>query len=213
MVPGPGLPTPSPALPATSGALGLVVTPGPGSWVELAIDGLSLVGHALVAMRRVPGLEVRVLGEPLPPTPGVEPDRPWRELVTGPLVLHDAACPLLSAGAVEAAIKRQTDSGPNTVVVGVRPITDTLKQVADGVLVGTVDRESVIALASPVVVGPGLLDALAAQLPRAGQLADLTAVLAALPGCERLSLEVPFQGRRLGGPDDVLLIECLHALS
>lgn len=181
--------------------MGLVVTGGPSGADDLLLEGRPLVAHARAAVAAA-GLSATAPG----------PASPWRDRVAGPLVLHDAACPLLPAAALAEAVALQAAAGPGVVVVGVRPVTDTLKQVRDGVLVGTVDRDALAALASPLVVGPDLLDDLAAALPLTGQLADLSAVLAALPHAPRVPLEVSSWGRRLGDREDVVLMESLHAL-
>ncbi|KQS68570.1 2-C-methyl-D-erythritol 4-phosphate cytidylyltransferase [Modestobacter sp. Leaf380] len=211
-MPAPGAPAPSPGPDRSPGLLGLVVQAGPDD-DGLRLQGRPLLAHAVDALATVRGLDVRVLGRGAGGARGLDPDGPWRQLATGGLLLHDAHCPLLPGSAVREAVQLLSAAGPGAVLVGVRPVTDTIKEVVDGAVVGTVDRDALSALASPLVIGADLLDGLARRLPRAGQLTDLTAVLAALDGSARLvPHEVPSAGRRLSDADDVVLMECLHGL-
>jgi 2-C-methyl-D-erythritol 4-phosphate cytidylyltransferase len=66
------------------------------------------------------------------------------------LVIHDPLCPLTPASFIEAAIEESAETG--AVVVGVRPVTDTVKEY-DGEQVGaTHDREDLMSVTSPVVL-------------------------------------------------------------
>ena len=55
---------------------------------------------------------------------------PWAALVDAdePFVLHDALCPMTPAGFIAACVT-SARSTPRRVVVGVRPVTDTVKRV------------------------------------------------------------------------------------
>lgn len=209
-MPAPGAPAPDTARPP--GWLGLVVQVGRDS-DRLRLQGRPLVAHAVEALTTVAGVDVRVLGQGTGGAGGLAASAPWRHLARAGLLLHDAHCPLLPGSALRESIGLLAAAGPSAVLVGVRPVTDTIKEVVDGAVVGTVDRNRLSALASPLVVGADLLDRLAERLPLAGQLADLTAVLDALDGSARLvPHEVPSAGRRLNDADDVVLMECLHGL-
>ncbi len=211
-MPAPGAPAPSTGPDRSPGLLGLVVQAGTGDR-GLRLQGRPLLEHAVDALTAVRGLDVRVLGRGTGDARGLDPDGPWRHLAPGGLVLHDGHCPLLPGSAVREAVQLLSAAGPSAVLVGVRPVTDTIKEVVDGAVVGTVDRDALSALASPLVIGADLLDQLAEQLPTAGRLADLTVVLEALPDSARLlPHEVPSAGRRLIDADDVVLMECLHGL-
>lgn len=208
------MPDPSPGPDRSSGLLGLVVE-APHDGAPLRLQGRPLVAHATEAVAAVRGVDVRVVGPAPRGTRAVARSSPWRPLARGGLLLHDARCPLLPGPALREAVQLLTAAGPSAALVGVRPVTDTIKEVVDGAVVGTVDRDALSALASPVVVGADLLDPLAAALPLAGQLADLPAVLAVLSGAgaRLVAHEVPSSGRRLSDADDVVLMECLHGLS
>ena len=99
-------------------ALGVIVDAGRGTLPYALIHGESLVSCAAWA-----------LGEA-----GVLPldlGTPWAAVVAAeePLVLHDALCPMLPADVIATCVRRATDEA--TVVVGVRPVTDTGVPVAD----------------------------------------------------------------------------------
>lgn len=207
-----GAPAPSRGPARATGLLGLVVE-NPAGIPGLRLQGRPLLAHGTETLGAVATVQVRVLGRGQGGVLGLHPGEHWRSLAADGLVLHDALCPLLPASAVREAVQLLSAAGPRGVVVGVRPVTDTVKEVVDGAVVGTVDRDALSALASPLAVGAGLLDALAARLPTAGQLADLTVVLDALEGLGTVvPFEVPSAGRRLTDADDVVLMECLHGL-
>jgi 2-C-methyl-D-erythritol 4-phosphate cytidylyltransferase len=96
--------------------------------------------------------------------------------------------------------------------VGVRPVTDTVKRLADGAagqVVGEpLDRDALVAVASPLVVPAAVL----AALPRwpSTDLARAVADLAAA-GHVVETLEAPPEGRRVSSPDDVRLLDALTA--
>jgi 2-C-methyl-D-erythritol 4-phosphate cytidylyltransferase len=91
------------------------------------------------------------------------------------------------------------------VVVGVRPVTDTVKVLEDGRLGGTVDRSGLVVVCSPVV----LPAAVVAELDSTPDL-DFAALVEALAGrfpVERV--EAPPEARRVGSDDDVALLAAL----
>jgi 2-C-methyl-D-erythritol 4-phosphate cytidylyltransferase len=66
------------------------------------------------------------------------------------LVIHDPLCPLTPAAFIEEAIEESVQT--SAVVVGVRPVTDTVKEY-DGERVGaTHDRDELMSVTSPVVL-------------------------------------------------------------
>ena len=71
------------------------------------------------------------------------------------LVVHDPLCPATPVAFLREAI--QTAAAKQSVVVGVRPVTDTVKTMADDLVGGTVDREDLVAVASPLVSPPGVV--------------------------------------------------------
>ncbi len=190
----------------------MVVGPGP-AFAGLGLRGSTLVSLAVDALTAADDLDVVVVGDERAGRTAVRPDQPWRPRAGAGLVLHDARCPLLPPAAIRECLRRRAEGGPGTAVIGVRPVTDTLKEVVDGAVVNTIDRNSLAALASPVVVGPDLLDGLSARFPLAGDLADLPTLVHALTGMGVVvPVEVPSSARRVSDREDLELLECLHGL-
>jgi 2-C-methyl-D-erythritol 4-phosphate cytidylyltransferase len=123
-----------------------------------------------------------------------------------PLVLHDPLCPMTPPAFLAACVDRSIEE--DAVVVGVRPVTDTVKVVADGFLGETVDRDGLVAVCSPVVLPPDVVADLADGLPTT----DLVALLALLRERypDRVVLaEAPAAARRVASPADVRVLEAL----
>jgi 2-C-methyl-D-erythritol 4-phosphate cytidylyltransferase len=114
------------------------------------------------------------------------------------LVLHDPACPGTPAGFVAALVASGGRTG--RVQVGVRPLTDTVKTVNRGVVGDTVDRELLVALASPVVLPPLV------QAPD-GTLAEVVDALRTTHDLELVS--APALARRVYDVSDIRLLEAL----
>jgi 2-C-methyl-D-erythritol 4-phosphate cytidylyltransferase len=119
------------------------------------------------------------------------------------LVLHDPLCPLTPVDFLVEAVARSEDS--DAVVVGFRPVTDTVKHAVDDRLGETVDRSTLRSVASPVVVPAAVL----ATLDRldASDFPGLVAALAAK--AEIRWLEAPPLGRRVRDEDDLADLEAL----
>ena len=119
------------------------------------------------------------------------------------LVLHDPLCPLTPVEFLIRAVEVAAESA--TVVVGYRPVTDTVKLAADGDLGVTVDRTGLRAIASPVVVPATVL----AELDRLDA-SDFPALVALLAERSDLTwLEAPPLGRRVRDADDLADLEAL----
>lgn len=117
-----------------------------------------------------------------------------------PFVLHDALCPMTPPAFIADCVARALDE--DCVVVGVRPVTDTVKEVADGQVGATVDREGLVALAAPVVLPPRVVRSLdAAPGP------DLAALVISL--ADVALVEAPPSGRAVRSEEDVRLLEAL----
>ncbi len=175
--------------------LGVVPVEGRGSLPFALLHGESLVAVASWALGEA---EVELL----------DFDASWssvqeREAV---LAVHDPLCPATPVPflreAVAAAARR------HCVVVGVRPVTDTVKRAEGGVVGRTVDREGLVAVASPLVLPP----AVCADLPAWPDLDDLAALVDRLRERYPVSfLEAPPLARRVADESDLRLLEGLAA--
>ena len=65
------------------------------------------------------------------------------------VVVHDPMCPLVPASFVARMLRGAAVGEP---LVAVRPVVDTIKATADGMVAGTVDRDALRVVSSPVVV-------------------------------------------------------------
>ncbi|HEU4567774.1 MAG TPA: 2-C-methyl-D-erythritol 4-phosphate cytidylyltransferase [Marmoricola sp.] len=176
------------------------VTPALGSVVESDRGSLPFAlihGEALVACA------AWALGEA-----GVTPvdfTTGWASIVESgePFVLHDPLCPMTPADFVARCV--QTAVERDAVVVAVRPVTDTVKTVTDGLVGDTVDRAGLVEVTSPIVLPPAVV----AALPEAptGDFAAIAAGLAAR--FPVTTLEAPAAGRRVDDLDDLRMLEAL----
>jgi 2-C-methyl-D-erythritol 4-phosphate cytidylyltransferase len=117
------------------------------------------------------------------------------------LVLHDPLCPLTPVEFLARAVARAEETG--AVVVGFRPVTDTVK-VLDGDRLGvTVDRSRLRAVTSPVVVPATVLERL--DHLDASDFPALVAELSRHAGVEWL--EAPALSRRVRDEDDLVELE------
>ena len=173
-------------------ALGTVVDEDRGHLPYALIHGEALVSAAAWA-----------LGEA-----GVTPvdvGTSWRAVAEAgePFVLHDALCPMTPPEFLAACVARAVEH--HCVVVGVRPVTDTVKVVEDGLVGETLDRGGLVAVASPVVLPPEVVAALG-QLPST----DFVELVAALRARFPVELvEAPPAARRVGSEEDVRVLEAL----
>jgi 2-C-methyl-D-erythritol 4-phosphate cytidylyltransferase len=137
----------------------------------------------------------------------VDTGTPWSTLAEAgePLVLHDSLCPMTPPEFIAACLARAREHA--CVVVGVRPVTDTVKEVEDGLVGATVDRDSLVSVASPVVLPAEVVSALDA-LPSS----DFPALVTALRRRFPVELvQAPPTARRVASVDDVRVLEALTA--
>lgn len=120
-------------------------------------------------------------------------------------VLHDALCPMTPPTFLARCAAYAVASG--AVVVGVRPVTDTVKEVTGDRVGATVDRAGLLQVASPVVLPPAVVAAL--DGPPATDLVALVLDLAERFPVE--TLEAPAQARRVAGEADLRVLEALTA--
>ena len=176
-------------------AVGRVLDEGRGSLPYSLIHGEALVAAATWALTQAEVLPL----DPRTSTDGVLD----AEL---PLVLHDALCPMTPPEFIAACVRRAVEAG--VVVAGVRPVTDTVKVLHDGLVGETLDREALARVVSPVVVPAGEVERVAALLADPGpDLAELVQALRAVTTVELL--EAPAEAMRVSGPEDLRVLEAL----
>ncbi|GAB2887913.1 glycosyltransferase family protein [Nocardioides pacificus] len=179
-------------------ALGAVVEEGRGSLPFALVHGESLVACAAWALGDA-GITALDTGTP------------WSEVQASgePFVLHDTLCPLVPADFLRSCLDLAV--ARSCVVVGVRPVTDTVKVVGGDEAVQevgeTVDRADLVAVASPIVLPASVVAALD-QMPDLDFAALVSTLRARFPLVFR---EAPPEGRRISGPDDLRLLEALTA--
>jgi 2-C-methyl-D-erythritol 4-phosphate cytidylyltransferase len=177
-----------------STAVGFVPVEGRGSLPFSLLHGESLVATASWALTEA-GVEL------------LDFTASWADVqaLEAALVLHDPLCPTTPVPFLAEAVEAATSSG--RVVVGVRPVTDTVAPVTDDVLGPPVDRSGLVSVASPVV----LPAAVVASLPDWPQPLDApTQLVAALRrSAEVVLLEAPATARRVVDESDLAVLEAL----
>jgi 2-C-methyl-D-erythritol 4-phosphate cytidylyltransferase len=131
----------------------------------------------------------------------------WEDLVEAgtSFVLHDALCPMTPPEFIVECVSHATERA--AVTVGVRPVTDTVKELHEAVLGATVDRSTLVQVVSPVVLPPAVVAALDGA-PNT----DFTALVAALAGRFPVeTLEAPAEARRVADDSDLRVLEALTA--
>ena len=171
---------------------GAVPVTGRGSLPFSLIHGESLIGAAVLALESA---GVELYDDSLPWS--------WVQASGRGLVLHDPLCPLTPPAFIDSCVIRAEETG--AIVVGVRPVTDTVKQIEGEVLGQTVDRESLVSVVSPVVI-PASVIAELDERPEAA-FADLVAGMRARWPVDFLS--APPTARRVGQVGDIALLEAL----
>jgi 2-C-methyl-D-erythritol 4-phosphate cytidylyltransferase len=176
--------------------LGVVLEDGRGSLPFALLHGEALVACAAWAMGEA-GVRLLDLGTP------------WEYVVESgaPLVWHDALCPMTPPEFIGSCIERACSDA--VVVLGVLPMTDTVKEIAggpDGPVVGaTLDRDDLVAVASPLVIPPPVLAALGGWPST-----DLPTAIADLGRAAPVVLvEAPLAARRVTSEEDVRALEAL----
>lgn len=111
-------------------------------------------------------------------------------------VVVDERCPGLDGATVRRLIEEARDGRAR---IGVRPVTDTVKQLRGGTVTGTVDRAGLVQVASPLVVPTAHGEPVGDSLPA------MAAALADLPGGV-LGVEVPPRARRVADVEELRLL-------
>jgi 2-C-methyl-D-erythritol 4-phosphate cytidylyltransferase len=176
--------------------MGIVPTDGRGSMPFALLRNEPLVAIASAALERA-GVEL------------LDFDASWASVqeAGGPLVLHDPLCPLTPVGFLTETVAAAAKG--DAVVVGVRPVTDTLKSVEAGVVGETVDREGVWAVCSPVVLPASVV----ATLDDTPDLDDLAALVAELRTRFPVTVvEAPPLARRVDDESALALLDAFAEL-
>lgn len=172
-------------------ALGLVPDEARGSLPFVLIYGEPLIAAATFAVEAA-GITV------------LDPRTEWATIVDTdlPVLLHDPLCPLTPSPFLGEAVEVALES--DEVVVGVRPVTDTIKVDLGDRLGATVDRSSLREVTSPIVLPARVVAALGA-LPTG----DFGEILAAVGSFGVREIEAPALSRRIRTADDLPLLEAL----
>lgn len=138
----------------------------------------------------------------------VDLDTAWRAVRDSglALVLHDSLCPMTPSGFIAQCVEEALRD--DVVVAAVRPVTDTVKTVSGGEVGGTVDRDDLVALTSPVVLPADVVAGLGSR-----PTSDLAALVAQLraAGHDVRTPTAPPEGRRVASEDEVRVLEALTA--
>jgi len=172
--------------------MGLVVDEERGSLPYHLVHGEALVAAAAWSMQEA-GADL------------VDVTVPW-SVVTElgrPLVLHDPLCPMTPPDFIAECVR--VAAARDAVTVGVRPVTDTVKQVAEGLLRGTVDRDGLVAVCSPIVL-PARVVAELAELPATDFVALVTSLRASY---DVVLVDAPPAARRVASDEDLRVLEAL----
>lgn len=172
-------------------ALGVVPDEGRGSLPFALIYGEPLIAVATFA---VEAADITV----------VDPRTEWATIVATdlPLVIHDPLCPLTPSSFLREAVEVALET--DEVVVGVRPVTDTIKVDLGERLGETIDRSTLREVTSPLVL-PARVVAGLTEMPTG----DLTSVLTLVSAGGVRELEAPPLARRIRATEDIPLLEAL----
>jgi 2-C-methyl-D-erythritol 4-phosphate cytidylyltransferase len=125
------------------------------------------------------------------------------------VLVHDAARPLLDTDLVERCVAA-LDGGADAVTAAA-PVTDTVKEAADGIVVRTLDRSRLWAVQTPQVFRrPALADALDQPDERLAAATDDAGLVEARGGVVRVVESSP-TNLKVTTPTDLKLAELLLA--
>jgi 2-C-methyl-D-erythritol 4-phosphate cytidylyltransferase len=189
---------------------------GPKAFVMLA--GRPMVEWSLAALRAAPSIEDVVVAVPpgVSYPGGVAGGEARSQSVRNALaaagdaqvvLVHDAARPLLDADLVERCLAAL--DGDADAVVAAAPVTDTVKEAADGTVVRTLDRGRLWAVQTPQVFRRAALeDALAQPEEVLAGATDDAGLVEARGGVVRVVASTP-RNLKVTTPTDLRLAELL----
>jgi 2-C-methyl-D-erythritol 4-phosphate cytidylyltransferase len=120
-----------------------------------------------------------------------------------PFVLHDPLCPLTPPAFIRECVEHA--EARSAVTVGVRPVTDTVKELHDSHVGATHDRTDLVQVVSPIVLPAAVVVAMDGVA-----VTDFAALVAEL--AERFpveTLEAPAEARRVADESDLRVLEAL----
>lgn len=172
--------------------VGFVADEGRGSLPYRLVHGEALVAAAAWAMGEA-GVDL------------IDATVPWAVVrdLGRPLVMHDPLCPMTPPDFIADCAR--IAGARDVVVAGVRSVTDTVKEVADGVLGRTVDRDALVAVCSPLVLPARVVAAL--PDPPVGDFVELITALRASYDVELVP--APPAARRVASEEDLRVLEAL----
>jgi hypothetical protein len=203
-------------------SVGVVALEGRGELPFVTLHREALFLHAVRALHDVPLLQGRVLvttarGQQSRVRDALEEHELAAEVVdgeawwsssTGPpltVLVHDPLCPLVPAAFLSRCLAAALTD--RQAVVAFRPVTDTIKTVVDGQIVGTLDRDRFAIVTSPVVLARGPGDP-------APPTEDFAALVAWVRSRGPLELaKAPSLGRRVDDSSAVNLLECMDEMA
>jgi 2-C-methyl-D-erythritol 4-phosphate cytidylyltransferase len=129
-----------------------------------------------------------------------------RAVAGGPVVVHDAARPLLDPQLVEDVLDALADAD---AAIAAAPVTDTIKEARDGVVVRTLDRSGLWAVQTPQAFRRDALErALDQPEDVLAAATDDASLVEALGGTVRI-VEAPRENFKVTTPLDLRLAELL----
>lgn len=121
------------------------------------------------------------------------------------VAIHDGARPLVSVADIEATIRGASATGAAVLTV---PVTDTVKEVRDGKVVRTVDRNSLRRAVTPQVFNHEILITAMGAGPSDDSVTD-ESVLAEMAGFEVAVVEGSPSNIKITHPSDMIVAEAL----
>jgi 2-C-methyl-D-erythritol 4-phosphate cytidylyltransferase len=199
---------------------GVVVVRGRGALPFTSLHGAPLYLHALQALADLGEPPVLLIDDGPEQGPAVDSealpagtrvltlDAWWADRPDGAVLLHDSLCPLAPSSLL-AGVRELVRVDPASGAAAYRPVTDTVKTVEGDLIQGTIDRERLAIVTSPVALGGALLAGTSAPPP----LDDFAELVRWARGRATVAmLKAPAIGRRVEDEASVQLLECVDEI-